>query len=126
VKWKGEGREPLYPRCRSQLLEDGLGECVKSELLGRVGPRMKYAVVHLRVHYGEEEVVAVTLLGPRTHIKGLRLSIYDGPRAEKRFLFGLRVLVFPAESQVRVLPSRINGGVSHGSGRALSLGSSFA
>ena len=45
---------------------------------------------------------------------------------KERFLFGLRVLVFPAESQVRVLPYGINEGVSHGSGWAPSLGSSFA
>ncbi len=48
------------------------------------------------------------------------------PGQKERFLFGLRVLVFPAESHVRVLPFGIKEGVIHGSGRAPSLGSSFA
>ncbi len=45
---------------------------------------------------------------------------------KKRFLFFLRVLVFPADSQVIVIPSRIREGVSHMSGRAPSVGSFFA
>ncbi len=72
----------MYPGCRSQLLEDRLGECVKSELLGRIGSRVKYATVHLGIFDGEEEVVAVSLLGPQTHHKVLRLSVNDDPRAE--------------------------------------------
>ena len=48
------------------------------------------------------------------------------PGQKERFLFGLMVLVFPADSQVRVLPFGIREGVSHGSGHAPSLGSSFA
>jgi hypothetical protein len=50
-------------------MEDGLGECVKSKLLGRIGYRVKYVVVHPGVRDGEEEIVAVTLLGFRTHHK---------------------------------------------------------
>ena len=61
---EGEGGELLYLECRSQLLEDGLGECVKSDLLARIGPRVNYVVVHPWVRDGDEEVVAVTLLGP--------------------------------------------------------------
>ncbi len=48
------------------------------------------------------------------------------PEQNERFLFGRRVLVFSAESQVRVPPYGIKEGVSHGSRRAPSLGSSFA
>ena len=47
---------------------------------------MKYDVVHPGVRDGEEEVVAVTLLGPRAHHKGLGLSVDDGPRAEGKVL----------------------------------------
>ena len=47
------------------------------------------------------------------------------PRQKERFLFVCRVLVLPAESQVRVTPSGIKEGVSHGSGRMPSLESSF-
>jgi len=57
---------------------------VKSNLLSGVGPRVKYVVVNSWVRDGEEEVVAVTLIGPRTHNKGLMPSIDDGPRAEKK------------------------------------------
>jgi hypothetical protein len=71
-------------------------------------------------------VTKVCLLGPLTHKKGLRYSVDDGPRAEKKVLFDLMVLMFPAYSQVRVIPSGIREGVSKGSGRAPSLGSSFA
>ena len=45
---------------------------------------------------------------------------------KERVLFGLTVLVFPADSQVRVVPYGIREGVSQGSGRAPSFGSSFA
>jgi len=48
------------------------------------------------------------------------------PGQKERFLFGRRVVVYPAESQVRVPPSGIKEGVSNGSGRVPSLGSSFA
>ena len=48
------------------------------------------------------------------------------PKQKERFLFGLRVLVFPADSQVKVSPSGTKEGVSQGSERAPSLGFSFA
>jgi len=48
------------------------------------------------------------------------------PGQKERFLFSRMVLVLPTDNQMRVLHSRINEGVSHGSGRAPSLGSSFA
>ena len=47
------------------------------------------------------------------------------PGQKERFLFEPRVLVFPAESQVKVSPFGTSVGVSHGSGRAPSAGSSF-
>ena len=73
-------------------------------------------MIHPGDRDGEKKVVAVTLLGPRAHYKGLRLSIDDSlaPEHKERFLFSLRVLVFPAESQVRVHLSGIKRGVSHG------------
>jgi len=64
------------------MMEDGLGEYVKSKLLGRIGSRVEYVVVHPWVRDEEEEVLAVALLGPRAHHKGLRLSVNDGPRVE--------------------------------------------
>jgi hypothetical protein len=48
------------------------------------------------------------------------------PGQKERFLFGLRVLVFPVDSQVRVVPLGIKEGVSHSNGRAPSFESSFA
>ena len=48
------------------------------------------------------------------------------PGQKERFLFGLMVLAFPAESQVRVIPFEIKESVSHGSERAPSLGYFFA
>jgi hypothetical protein len=47
------------------------------------------------------------------------------PGQKERFFFGPKVLVFPAESQVRVGPSRTKEGVRNGSGRAPSEESSF-
>jgi len=48
------------------------------------------------------------------------------PGQKERCLFGIRVLVFPADSEVRVVPFGIREGVSQGRGRAPSLRSSFA
>ncbi len=79
VEWKVERGEPLYPGCRSQMLEDGLGECVKAELLGGVGSRVEYAVVNLGVRDGEEEVIGEALLGPRANRKGARFPVNDSP-----------------------------------------------
>ena len=48
------------------------------------------------------------------------------PGHKERCLFGLRVLVLPEDSHVRVVSSRIREGVSQGRGHAPSLRSSFA
>jgi len=48
------------------------------------------------------------------------------PEQKERCVFGPKVLVFPAESHVRLSPSRTREGVSQESGRAPSLESSFA
>ncbi len=84
MKWETERGEPLYPGRRSQLVEDGLGECVKSELLGGIESRVKYVVVNPGVRDGEEEVVTEALLGPQTNHKGLGFPVNDGPRAERK------------------------------------------
>jgi hypothetical protein len=47
------------------------------------------------------------------------------PGQKERFLFGLKVLAFPAEVQVRVSRSETTVGMSDGNGRAPSAGSFF-
>ena len=84
MEWEVERGEPLYPGCRSQLLEDGLGECVEAELLGGVGSRLEYGVVNPGVRDGEEEVMAEALLGPRANRKGARFPFNDSPWAERK------------------------------------------
>ena len=49
------------------------------------------------------------------------------PGQKERCLFSLRVLVFPADNHVRVIPlGSMSEGVSQGGGRVPSLRSSFA
>ncbi len=74
----------MYPRCRSQLLEDGLVERVEAVLLGGVGSEVEYCVANPGGRDGEEKVMAEALLGPRTNREGTGFLVNDSPRAERK------------------------------------------